>query len=830
MSSTSSTRNKVNNLSITNFNNKGTYMTASDSARVQSVKYTWDENNDGIVNSSDILAKFDRNQDGKLDADELTAFSAQLQSQLEYSNMLISQVHALEEEQLGLNREIQAKQDTIRSNNKAMESLNQELSEAKRKLKISQDIADNLTKQLRECRLENNQIKKDSETTMQSHLNSVQELDKLRQELNLAKNNFNNEEKLKIKAFDDIRILKSEVQSKADAIRTTTEAFAKEKNDLKSKLDNTELENSDLRNHLNGLNNSFNIISKECENLKNEKIQLERDNKILVSATDELHEKLNELTMHLEEANHRIESTYFQKNNADEERKKVNAKVAKLEEKILDYQHSQKSLLDDKHNLCAQIDFLKSELSTTTKKSKIELDKTNQTISTIQQEATSQLEEMKANYEDLLIEAQKRYAELTNSRQECEEQKNILQNQCQDLHKLVEQIQTEHQAELDQHVHGKSNAFETISKLKRNLDDSVRECELLKQKNNSDKLTYSAMEKDLKQRFAQSNEKYIESINTFQSSLIVLHKKLSSERSTNRETLNKLALFKKKNSLLHESRHNSIVEFKQELVASLRIIHTNEMKATEALESESDEIRRLKLEKEELISKNLTYEEQLSRLEHELGYENRKNGQIEKDAAAKVRKQATLNEQLVAEKEELTKQLKSSQKSLETVTNKAKELQESNQNLSNNINSLNMLLSQNKHDAEITNGQINGQLSRVMEERDEEKRKNKLNLETIAQLQLEIQKANEDLNVYMHQMDAATKDNQTALQKQQQALSTVGGATQQYHVQVKQTQELLKVTQAQRAELQAQNASLRKEVDSLYAQLQGKQQKSNGIS
>jgi hypothetical protein len=62
------------------------------------------------------------------------------------------------------------------------------------------------------------------------------------------------------------------------------------------------------------------------------------------------------------------------------------------------------------------------------------------------------------------------------------------------------------------------------------------------------------------------------------------------------------------------------------------------------------------------------------------------------------------------------------------------------------------------------------------------------------------------------QAEHLKKEHAQALAKQQEALNTVGAATQQYHLQIQNTKELLRVANQQRAELQQQNAALRQQL------------------
>ena len=54
--------------------------------------FSWDYDNNGKIDYSDMLVSFDKNKDGLLDKSELSLLVQQLSSQLDYSNTLLRQV------------------------------------------------------------------------------------------------------------------------------------------------------------------------------------------------------------------------------------------------------------------------------------------------------------------------------------------------------------------------------------------------------------------------------------------------------------------------------------------------------------------------------------------------------------------------------------------------------------------------------------------------------------------------------------------------------------------------------------------------------------------
>ena len=78
------------------------------------LEVNWDATGDGQVDSDDLLAAFDRDGDGSLDRDELAKLAQQLAQQVEYNNMLLSELRNLEEGQLAAQRDMKEKQNALK--------------------------------------------------------------------------------------------------------------------------------------------------------------------------------------------------------------------------------------------------------------------------------------------------------------------------------------------------------------------------------------------------------------------------------------------------------------------------------------------------------------------------------------------------------------------------------------------------------------------------------------------------------------------------------------------------------------------------------------------
>jgi chromosome segregation ATPase len=206
----------------------------------------------------------------------------------------------------------------------------------------------------------------------------------------------------------------------------------------------------------------------------------------------------------------------------------------------------------------------------------------------------------------------------------------------------------------------------------------------------------------------------------------------------------------------------------------------------------------------------------VSRLEHEIA--SKDNGVKDADARAKEKldAQKAKIEGLMNDRSDLEMRLQRLQQSLDAATSQARTLQYSNHNIQTTLGDSSAKQSALKQEAHGKLNEVTSQLKRVTQERDNEQ-----NLRNELQKTLDAMRANiEEANVIKEQSKAEMAkqkaDMEAALNRHNAAMNSAGTTAGQYQNQLKQTQELLKVVQAQRAELQNQCKTLRSELDTAY--------------
>jgi chromosome segregation ATPase len=281
--------------------------------------------------------------------------------------------------------------------------------------------------------------------------------------------------------------------------------------------------------------------------------------------------------------------------------------------------------------------------------------------------------------------------------------------------------------------------------------------------------------------------------NTIQETVAALTQEAVEGKNKIKELLSQVNFLKKKLISSNETNTSFLTSLRNEVLASFKAVKLQHEKAKNNIMNLSDEVRKSQLAKEEEIGKTLILEEQLSRMEHEAINSQRKIVQLEKDNSMHSDKHSNLADKLTEEKNFLEMKIKDLKKVLDESNSKLDNYESKIRNLESIISDLTAKQVMSKKDYDSKLNQIAPQVSKLTIERDNEIEKKK-NIEEINQHLLSELKALKDANntAYL-QLEKVRKENQEIIQKQQQAMSTVGGTTQQYHNQIKQTQELLKV-------------------------------------
>jgi chromosome segregation ATPase len=141
-----------------------------------------DQDGDGQIDASEIVAMADMDGDGKLDAEELQVIAERFNDQIKVSNGLLKQVQVFEEKLLESSRDIQKKQSSLRDALGACDAAQDECAEYKKKLGVQSEVAQGLRDECKQLRTKMGS--KDREVDQMKKINGdlKAELDMLKQE------------------------------------------------------------------------------------------------------------------------------------------------------------------------------------------------------------------------------------------------------------------------------------------------------------------------------------------------------------------------------------------------------------------------------------------------------------------------------------------------------------------------------------------------------------------------------------------------------------------------------------------------------------------------
>ena len=256
---------------------------------------------------------------------------------------------------------------------------------------------------------------------------------------------------------------------------------------------------------------------------------------------------------------------------------------------------------------------------------------------------------------------------------------------------------------------------------------------------------------------------------------------------------------------LWDKTHPPLEAWKGELHQVFKKLVVKFRSLKDIIEDTKDDVRRAQLSKEEERSKTLMLEESVSRLEHELSaYENRVED-TESRGKEKLTLQKSKIDELMKERADMEQRLQRMQQSLDAATSQARALQAANHSIQTSLGDSTAKNSAVKQEVQGKLNQLATQLKRAAQERDQQTK-------LADELQRKLDRAMSAIEAAQNMSEQAKADSEkkqsdteAISQRHAQAMAAMQATTIQYQEQLKQTQELLKVVQAQRAELQAQN-------------------------
>ena len=788
---------------------------------------------DGVIDANDIVDKFDTDNDGKLDATELKKLSDQLNSQLEYNNVLLEQLRESEERQLSLQKEIKAQQEAHRQDVHASEGQNSIISELKRKLKVTQEIADTMSTQARDARLEVVSLKRDAENAIK-HSNEAKsmlkdvmdERSRLHRSLAQAQNATN-------AAKEEADHEKIELASQNDLLRQTHEALVVENAELRSKVIPIEAEKKTLQDHIRALTKSLEEVTARCDAESQNRNLLEKKLKDATGTIEGLRNKHQEMQHVVQQATGRADAHAATIKNLENQGNSMEAQIHSLENQITQQKKQLKQEREESVAMEEEISHLGAELLSHTKQRLQDQERWAERLEAAKKEMLSSAEEARAQAEEFALDAQRRASEAIESRKVLEEKYLNTQVECSELHSLIQQSQERHQQALEEWQAQHEELERVISDLERKNAlsedeiDNMHALLIAEREQSADTL------QGLRNQMHQRGERYVGMLSTLQAALSRVKGEAATNRDRVREVVAQFAVLRAFVEQLWGNLHPPLESWKSELQQVHKALTNKCKEAAESLEDSRDDVRRALLAKEEERSKTLMLEENVSRLEHELtGYDN-KVADAENKAQQKVLTMKAKVDQIVSEKEEMEARILRLQQSLDATSAQARQLQSSNQAIQNNLGASTAKQTAAKSEIQGKISQLSAQLKRANQEREQSAKVADDAQDKYYSLKQEADSTKSALEVARADIARLMREQEISVSKQSEALSKVEVTTGKYEEQLKQTQQLLKVVsmysflshpykllnlqvvQSQKSELQSQNRGLREELDAV---------------
>ena len=776
----------------------------------------WDADGDGKLTSKDFMKSYDKDGDGLLDSNEVSVLAEQLSSQLDYNNSLLEQMQDLEEMQLAGQRELQSKQDQLRQVMQVNDQLNADLGETKRKLKITQEIADSMSEQCRDARVEANSLRREHENANKSHEEGKKLLKSLSDECAALKSQLKKAQAELQNAQEGHEQDRVDMHHQNDVLRQSHEALSIESAELRAKVIPLESEKRQLKEHILALGTSLEETTQKCNDESARRAKAEKTIKELTNASESLRDKHREMQFAVQQANGKTEA-------ANETIKQLEAQVEALEEQVADNDKKITKLTQqlqnsnkDKESLEQELEQMGNELVVQAKQRQLDQERWTAKLQSAKKEMEDAAQETKSHAESFALEAQRRAAEALDAQRLAEEKYLSVQSECGDLHSLIQQAQIDHQSALEGWEAQQEDLEGTIAELEKKLELSGEEIEhvhgtMLEEREKA-QMQMSAVKKEM----AKRGERYVAMLDTLQMAIKRLKEDSVSNREQVREVVAQFAVLGSFCEQLWEKTHPPLENWKGELSVVFTKLFNKIKNGQEAIEDYRDDVRRAQLAKEEERSKSLMLEENVSRLEHEIASKENNVVEAETRSKEKLESQKAKIDGLMKDRSDLEMRVQRLQQSLDAATSQARNLQYSNHNIQTTLGDSSAKQSALKQEAHGKLNEVTSQLKRVTQERDiEQMQKNELQ-KTLDAMRASIEEAKIMKEQAAAEMAKQKEDMEATLSRHNAAMSSAGATTGQYQNQLKQTQELLKVVQAQRAELQTQNKLLRSELDTAY--------------
>lgn len=756
---------------------------------------------------------FDANNDGVLDADELQTLSEQLNSQLADNNALLTQVRQLEEQNFELHKELHSQHDYFKPYEQEKTRLVSELEEAQQKLRVAEDVAQNLTRQLRDLRHEHSVVKSDAEALANETIKKGLDLEHLNREVNKYKRLLSEMEKQKSDLQHISNAGFSDLQHKYAEAMKMNESQKADIANLKTKLSVVDAERMAAIDDMNEMKIAYDELSASSEAAMLNKLQDEKKIKMLANKLEVSEDKVVDLENALEESIMQAEHTESHVEHLKAALKKSETKCEAAEESCIEMRIEVKKLFNEKNALAQQMERHEHELLVQTNRAKSESERKVEQLTAKQDELYKLLDQAQARYDDTVATYNQKISDMHQIRAELDNKYLAAQNECKEMHHLMDRLNNKHREEKQLIEAQRARLADELSAQR--AEEEARSAKHAQELAKADEDIHAARSGVVaeKKQLLAACDKATEGLMGMQSKVKELEDLLQTSRAQCRDLGVECNTLRKRVAQNIDVEAATLASLKAEFLSALRAVATAQGQSQHKLEAQIDAALQAKVAKEEAIAQNLQLEEQVSRLEHQNASLQNKAGQQERDLLVENKRLTDALQRATEDDRAQEDRQRALTRSLEESQQVSRGLQEANQRLQAALDGRQSDHSDSMAEARQRIDQLTHQLARANEDKIHEMRKAEALQAKQALSQDEETEARTELARAAAQIEHLKKEHAAAMAKQQEALNTVGAATQQYHLQVQNTKELLKIAQAQKAELLKENEALRAQLE-----------------
>jgi len=776
---------------------------------------TWDDNEDGKLDSGDLLGRFDTDGDGVISENELEQIAEQLSTQLEYTNSLLQELQEAENTQLELQKELNSKSEMLRIEKGTSDSLRNENIEMRRKWKISQEIADSMTKQSKDYRVEVRSLKSELERLELEHnerqnllTEAINDRDRSKRDLEMIQSEYS-------RAHDESNGANNSLKEANASLQEMNEDLASEIAELKSKLSPLEQEKYSNRQHVHELSQSLEEATVRYENESNMRLAAEKKVRELAALVDKAKDRYTQVRIEHDDARSRYELAAVKV-------RELETSIVDLEAKLQDSEATATSLAMELEHAQhtrqrneTEIENLQSELESS--RQLLLSEKEGFTMRSAEAAAIERknLDEAYARANEGIAEASRKIKAEEDERRRIEIEYHKKAEEVLELNKLLKSAQDD--------SHSRTHSFDVE---RGTYEDALRVAKLetaaahddyrdLQNELEIERETCNNIVKDLRKEILFRGSRFAETLEAFQKAA----NSLKSESADLRDQLKSLSAEYNvlKNCSTRVMNLGGLSRGPEtELITTMSKLFTKIASIREKLEDTKDDLARTSIAREEAKGKLLTMQDTISTTEHSLAMEQQRSRAEISRLRLKVEElsQACKKEQV--SRIESEERLRKAQGNLEAANAQSRSLHQQNQNLTITLDDASMRQSTSRQEMDARAIELAAQLKQALQERDKEANAKLVAAERIEELRVQLEQERQVSESARSEINQKIAYAEELRAKQVSAIANAGGNQQKYQQQLSQMQSMNKTLQAGKKELAAENQRLREELRGFY--------------